>query len=279
MVPVLMKSNIGFMVEEEIWEDDEARILSVLTDWDIPFVLHPLRDFDSSISAKLDVDQIFCYGSLQWIAQVQAANDPRLRVICSIDNFDCQKYYPHFSQYLFNWTHTIISLRYFVDHFDMIVKNYGGKVFMRPCTGFKSGSISGGVFDRWAFDEYIEFFTEALEDDAILVVDWVKPIDFEWRTIIDGKKCITGCQYKSRDEATGLLGIDPSSDFPERVKAMAERVVVSVSWSPDDLYVLDIVESEGKLFVMEINALSTSGWYDCDVGAIVDSIVRYFNWT
>ena len=37
----------------------------------------------------------------------------------------------------------------------------------------------------------------------------------------------------------------------------------------------DSVESEGKLSAMEINALSTSGWYDCDIDLLVDAILDH----
>ncbi|MHA2279940.1 MAG: ATP-grasp domain-containing protein [Promethearchaeota archaeon] len=143
---------------------------------------------------------------------------------------------------------------------------------MRPCTGFKSGSISGGVFDRATFDEYISFFQEELEPENLLVIDRVRHIDYEWRTIICGKRCITGCQYGSFDVATQKFGFDPSPSFPDRVRVKVEEIVSSITWTPDPIYVLDIAQSDCELSVMEINALSTSGWYDCDIGAIADAI-------
>ena len=43
------------------------------------------------------------------------------------------------------------------------------------------------------------------------------------------------------------------------------------------MYVMDIVESDDELYVMELNALSTSGWYDCDASVIIESILGEFD--
>ncbi len=263
---------IGFLIEEEIWEDDEAGILSSLTGKDVPFVVHPMDDFDHSILQKLDTPLIFCYGSLQWIAQVQADSDPRLKTICSMPQFDCRIYYPFFRDFLFNNTHRMISLADFISEIDQLLAEFGGKLFMRPCTGFKTGSISGGVFDRAAFDMYISFFQEELKPEDMLVIDSVRHMDYEWRAIMCGSECITGCQYGSFDSETQKFGVDPSSDFPDHVRLTAERFARDVKWAPDPIYVMDLVQSGTQVSVMEINALSTSGWYNCDTGLIVDAI-------
>lgn len=268
-----MSKTLGFLIEAEIWEDDEEHILSVLSDKGVPFAVHPCLDFDPSILKKVDTLKVFCYGSLQWIAQIQAVPDPHLRVICSMPNFDCQVYYPHFQDFLFNNTHQMITLADFTAGFDRLLEKYSGKLFMRPCTGFKSGSISGGVFDRVSFDEYIEFFQEGLKPEDMLVVDRVRYMDYEWRTIVYNGLCVTGCQYGSFDTETRKFGFDPAPGLPDRVRSKAEEVAHAVDWAPDPMYVLDIVESEGELSVMEINALSTSGWYDCDIGLLVDAIL------
>lgn len=263
---------IGFLIEAEIWEDDEARVLSSLKDKGVPFARHPLADFDPAVLQELDTPLIFCYGSLQWIAQVQAANNPRLRTICSMPNFDCRVYYSYFRDFLFNNTNAILSLDDFVANIDQLLARFGGKLFMRPSTGFKSGSISGGVFDRVSFDEYISFFQEELAPGDPVVIDRVRHLDYEWRTIVRGKECITGCQYGSFDAETQKFGFDPSASFPDRVRTKVEEILSTIEWAPDPIYVMDIVESQGKLSVMEINALSTSGWYDCDTGLIIDAI-------
>ncbi len=229
-----MSKKLGFMIEADIWEDDEEHILAVLSDKDIPFVLHPCQDFDPAILKKIDTPEVFCYGSLQWIAQIQADPDPRLRTICSMPNFDCQVYYPYFREFLFNNTHQMITLADFIADFDRLLEQYGGKLFMRPCTGFKNGSISGGVFDRVSFHGEIEFFQEAMKPEDMLVVDSIRHIDYEWRTIVYNGLCVTGCQYGSFDAATQRFGFDPSPGLPVRAQSKAEEVAQATRQAIED---------------------------------------------
>jgi len=261
-----------FLIESRIWEDNEERIISVLTDKKIPYTTHPFAPFDPSILNTIDDPNIFCYGSLQWIAQARTIHDLRLNIMCSIYNFDCQVYYPYFEDFLFNDTYQMMTLCDFVSNFKNLLDQYEGKLFLRPCTGYKNGPISGGIFDQHTFDKYIYFFKDELKKEDMVIVDKVRHIDYEWRTIIHGNRCITGCQYGSFDLETQRYGFDPDPSFPDRVRIKAEEVARAIKWVPDPIFVLDIVESKGELSVMEINALSTSGWYDCDIGAIVDSI-------
>lgn len=265
--------TLSFLIEKDIWEDDEANILDTLSRKFVPFIVHDFLDFDPAIIKRIKTPHAFCYGSLQWVDQIQKHGDDRLKTICTLPNFDCRTYYPHFGPFLFN-AGNFITLRNFIDNFYSIVPSENDSIFMRPSTGFKNGPISGGIFDYRSFKEYISFFEEALQDDDYVLVDKVKHINYEWRTIISNKKCIAGCQYKSYDIESGFLGFDPSPYCPDRVIRKAEEIANAVKWSPDPMYVMDIVENDGELFVMELNALSTSGWYDCDVGTIIDEIIK-----
>jgi hypothetical protein len=264
---------LHFLIEMDIW-DNEPEIVDILVQKKIPFALHPCEDFDYKFVKSHT--QYFCYGSLQWVNQIKNQNDPNLLCMANFPNFDCHVYYPHFQYFLFNANTVKRTLKEFIAEKNSILEDYGGKVFMRPDKGFKNGSISGGIFTQSNFAEEIAFFTEAMQENEIVLFDTVKHIDREYRAIIANEKCITGSQYKSFDLHTNRLGVDPDSFFPSDVKGNASFYAYKVGWSPDDLYVLDIVESMGKLSVMEINALSTSGWYDSDIGQIVDSIVHYY---
>lgn len=264
----------GFAIQSDLWENQE-QIISVLNSKNIPFVLHPLSDLDLSFCKNLNVPEIFCYGSLEWIAQIQYCSDKRLKTLCSIDNFDCRNYYPHFQQFLFNKTHVYIQLRELIALSYDLLKEYGGQIFVRPSTGTKPNGISGTIFNKQNFAENISYFN-VLNPDDWLVIDEVKHIDYEYRTIIYNNKLITGCQYRSYDKETKKLGFDPTSDFPDKIKNKVEQIISSKYWQPDEIYVLDMVESNSEISIMELNALSTSGWYDCDVEKIIESIQNSF---
>jgi hypothetical protein len=42
-----------------------------------------------------------------------------------------------------------------------------------------------------------------------------------------------------------------------------------VCWRPDPIFMMDIAESEGQLWLVELSGFSCSWLYACDVGAVV----------
>ena len=50
-----------------------------------------------------------------------------------------------------------------------------------------------------------------------------------------------------------------------RVSAM----LAEVRWRPDPIFMLDICESGGRLWLVELNSFSSSWLYQCDLGRIV----------
>lgn len=260
---------VSFLIEQNIW-DEESLLLEILKSKNIPYYLHPYTDFDPGFVPH-NISTIFCYGSLEWISQIQKHDSPNLLTLCTLQNFDCREYYKYFEEYLFNRFRLFIPFSQFVSDGHYILADYNGKVFMRPAVGNKPDGITGGIWTKEYFDENIDQIK--LEPTDVVLLSEVKHIEYEWRTIVSSKQCITGCQYKSYDQQTQRLGVDPTSYFPERVSNFVNEVIQKINWCPDDIFVIDIVESNGeKLSIMEINALSTSGWYDCDIGRIIEEI-------
>jgi hypothetical protein len=263
---------LAFLIQDQIWEENQNILTDVLKQKNIPCFIHPFTAFDQYIIESLNSSAIFCYGSIEWIRQIQRCRDERLKTIYNLPNYDCAiYYYKRFAPFLFNKTHKFLSWNHLKSNFSSILEKYGGNIFVRPSSGCKT--ISAGVLNAFLFSECLETFNTSLKNGDFVLIDAVKHIDFEWRTIIKDRKCITGCQYKSFDASTQKLGFDPAPDLPDRVKIKAEEIVSQIHWSPDPIYVLDLVESNGEISVMEINALSTSGWYDCDISIMVDAIL------
>lgn len=47
-------------------------------------------------------------------------------------------------------------------------------------------------------------------------------------------------------------------------------------WQPNVAFVLDIAETENGYKIVEVNGYTTSGFYQCDVGAIAEALVNRF---
>jgi hypothetical protein len=53
------------------------------------------------------------------------------------------------------------------------------------------------------------------------------------------------------------------------VRRHVEAVLDEVRWRPDPIFMLDVCECEGRLWLLELNGFSCSWLYRCDLPAVV----------
>ena len=58
---------------------------------------------------------------------------------------------------------------------------------------------------------------------------------------------------------------------PDEVVAFAEDALTEVSWRPDPIFMMDVCESRGALWLVELSAFSTSWLYQCDLALVVST--------
>jgi hypothetical protein len=56
---------------------------------------------------------------------------------------------------------------------------------------------------------------------------------------------------------------------PGEVRGFTEAMLAEVRWRPDPIFMVDICESEGRLWLVELNSFSCSWLYQCDHAAVV----------
>jgi hypothetical protein len=47
-------------------------------------------------------------------------------------------------------------------------------------------------------------------------------------------------------------------------------MLAEVRWRPDPIFMMDVCESGGRLWLVELNGFSTSWLYACDLAAVVE---------
>jgi len=191
---------------------------------------------------------------------------------CTFDNLKCSTYYQYFKHYLLNDTYIMLPLNELI-RFASSQSSwlegifYGtdgsGELFIRPDSGAKE--FAGTVLrcDKINLDNLgYGFYHENLS--LMTVISSAKKIDTEWRLFVADGKVISGSQYMINME----LEVDPHCD----VEAMkfAQDMLDKVEWRPDRLFCMDICQSEGDYYLLELNSFSCCGLYDCDVGPIVE---------
>ena len=68
-------------------------------------------------------------------------------------------------------------------------------------------------------------------------------------------RVVTGCQYA----VAGNRAI--TADCPAEVRSFAEAMLADVRWRPDPALMLDVCESAGRLWLVELNSFSGSWLY------------------
>lgn len=91
-------------------------------------------------------------------------------------------------------------------------------------------------------------------------------IDYEWRLFLVDGRAVAASHYR----ASGRLSIQ--ADAPAEVIAFAEEA--AARWSPAPAFVLDVASAAGRLGVLEVNGMNSSGFYACSIPAVVESVSR-----
>jgi hypothetical protein len=180
---------------------------------------------------------------------------------CNPDNLACSAYYPHFRLYLLNREHLITTGVEATRDRDTILARLArdGRVFVRPdgCQKLFTGRVVSA-------DEFAAAIAPArYNPETRVVIAGPRSIVREWRLIVAGGGVVASSQYF----ADGAIDIEPGC--PAAVRAFVADVLAAVPWRPDDIFMADVCESDGELYLLELNGFSCSAVYPCDYAAVV----------
>ncbi|BCL36539.1 ATP-grasp domain-containing protein [Nostoc sp. MS1] len=180
-------------------------------------------------------------------------------------NLRCSTYYTYFGQYLLNKKYFLLTLGELIRRQEEILEYFGsdGDLFIRPDSNMKS--FRAGVFNLKKLNTMAGLGSELKRDETTLVlVSGKQPITKEWRFFVYKNQVITGSLY--------LVGEERINETINGgyLESYVNNVLKSVNWYPESLYTLDICESAGELYVLELGSYSCSGEYGCDSSLIIE---------
>jgi hypothetical protein len=180
---------------------------------------------------------------------------------CTPESLACSSYYPHFGPYLLNRRHLFTTGVEAVHDRDAIFAALArdGQVFIRPdgCQKTFTGRVVG-------VDEFAAALAPARYDPATrVVVAEPRPIAREWRLVIAEGVVVGASQYL----VDGEIRSEPGC--PRAVCAFVAEMLTAVAWRPDEIFMADVCESGGELYLLELNGFSTSAIYPCDYRAVI----------
>jgi hypothetical protein len=206
-------------------------------------------------------DCVIGYGTFPFARQIQLHHGWVPGAWCSPEYLDCTAYYAHFGKFLLNQNYAIMPGVEAIRQREWLYSILGkdGEVFARP-----SGCHKLFVGRRVARESFEGALAPARYDPATLVVVAApRSIAREWRLVVAGDRVIAGSRYAE----SGARSIAPG--YPEAVRDFAEAMLAEVRWRPDPIFMMDICESDGRLWLVELNGFSCSWLYQCDLAAVV----------
>ena len=261
--------KVTWIIEGKVFEHNIDALKAELKRQDIPFELAKYIPFEKGMYKNpKGVERNGCvlfYGSLNLMRQLLREKSWIPCGWCTLKNFECSKYYAYFGKFLLNQDYIMLPAVELLRQKEFIYNKMGidNCVFVRPSSGFKE--FAGDVVPFDEMDKNALGFGFYHENPELMtVVTTPKVLTKEWRFVVAKKKVITGSQYRlGKDVEPELVEIDCEAAL------YAQSIVDEVEWEPDPIYTLDVCESNGELFLLELNGFSTSGLYDCDLETII----------
>ena len=182
---------------------------------------------------------------------------------CSATNLDCTTYFAYFGRYLLNQHYAIMPGVEAIRQRDWLYSKFGRneQLFARPTSCHKL--FVGRCIDRDSFAAALA--PTRYDPGTLIVVAKPQPIDREWRLVVIGNRVVSGSQYAMG----GLRAI--AADYPSEVRGFAESMLAEVQWRPDAAFMLDVCESAGRLWLVELNSFSGSWLYRCELPLVVSA--------
>lgn len=208
-----------------------------------------------------DGDCVIGYGTFPFAREIQLHRRWIPGAWCDPDNLDCTCYFAHFGKFLLNRRYEILPAAEAIHQRDRIYEVFGkdDEVFARPAG---CGKVFTG---RCVYkDDFASALSLATFDPATqVVVAAPREIGREWRLVVTGDRVVVGSQYAEQ----GSKCVEPGCSG--EVQAFAEAMLAEVGWRPDPIFMMDVCESEGRLWLVELNGFSCSWLYGCDLEAVV----------
>lgn len=223
-----------------------------------------------------DDDCVVFQGSINLAEQFQREKPNWLPgVYATWENYECTKYYHGLAPYLLNRNYGFYNVSDLLEKQWEIFQLFGedATIWMRPSTGKKT--FTARLVQLEDYDNFVKKwvvpFTQPTDK---VVVSTPKSINGEWRFICNrGTIIATSCYIYQ-----GNRIYVPSC--PNGARAKCEDVL-DFGYYPDNFFAVDICEdSEGKYYLMELNAFSSCGLYKCNKQEIVQQVsedaVRFY---
>jgi hypothetical protein len=204
------------------------------------------------------------YGTFPFARQIQLQHRWVPGAWANPENLDCKTYFAYFGKYLLNHQYAILPGVEAIRQQEWLFKMFGREdaVFVRPTGCHKL--FTGRLVSKETFATGLA--PTRYDPATLVVVAAPKSIEREWRLIVLADRVIAGSQYAEG----GKKALQPG--YPEGVQGYVETMLREVPWRPDPVFMADVGEADGHLWLIELNGFSCSWLYQCDLNAVVSQV-------
>ena len=187
----------------------------------------------------------------------------------SAENFTVRAYMEHYKEHMINYSCEFTTIGKFAASHRQMHEIF----FVRPVKDLKE--FAGDVME---FDEIVRWERKirylpgcdnnpTLSTDTEIAVSEPCGISHEWRVFVVNGQVSSGSHYRE------YMTLTPRAELPIRVIEFVENMCQI--WTPADVFVMDVGESAGELYVVECNCFNSAGFYKSNVEKIVTQVSEF----
>lgn len=262
-----MNRRVTWVIESEIFSDQHQGLREAIAAASHEAISwHDAWLLDGSFPALAGSVAVF-HGSLGNAAHVANHLSWRPGAYCKAAAFQCSSWYSRAGNWLLHrqWVATTATELAGDPKRALAPLGVPERFFVRPDSPLKpfSGRVLGlHEVSLQALDHGFYYDDENLP----VVVAPVRELAREWRYVIVNGEVVAGSGYTSDRRPIAEASNAASWKFAGRVAAQLDE--------PESVYVMDVCECDGELWLLELNPFSGADLYACDRGAIVDAVSR-----
>lgn len=203
------------------------------------------------------------YGTVEFTKAIaQSYPDLKFGIFGNSTQLETAKLFGHFDpKYLLNGDGVFMTWKHFKHRKNEMFNLFGDTIFIRPSSHRKT--FTGTTLNRLNVDYEINSMDQitSVMDDTLILVAKAKDIINEYRFVIIDNEIVASSGYSWDDKPV---------ECPSEACKSFVREILSMGYSVDLAYTIDVAETPTGYSVVEFNSFSSAGLYNCDVKPIVE---------
>lgn len=210
---------------------------------------------------KLPEGKFIPYGSTAMIKAIHRSKWDKSGFFFNDENLRTSKWVEKLGKLALNYDSQFMTLA-------EAMKLESGTFFMKPDNDLKD--FTGSQVDAAEIKKFYDSVSAGgfcFGTDIPVVLSTMKNLGWEYRLFMIRESVISSSSYKLKTM------VRSDKPVPAKVENFAREV--ARIWHPDDVYVMDVCETDDGLKVVEFNCFNASGFYKCDVAKIVREVSKF----